>query len=88
MACTLGGHPPADFILAFWMAHEVPDQKRFFSQVRSLLKPSGRFLIAEPWFHVSQREFQESIQAAESAGLALAGSPKIRLSRTALLSAR
>lgn len=37
---------PADFVLAFWMAHEVPDQERFFAQLYAVLKNDGKFLLA------------------------------------------
>ena len=35
---SLGNHEPVDFILAFWMAHEVPDQSSFFREIRDLFK--------------------------------------------------
>ena len=31
---SIGFYEKADFILAFWMAHEVPDQHRFLSEIR------------------------------------------------------
>ena len=31
----------ADFILAFWMVHEVANQKDFFNQLKSVLAPGG-----------------------------------------------
>ena len=34
---------PADFILAFWMVHEVPDQAKFFKKLKSMLAAGGRF---------------------------------------------
>jgi ubiquinone/menaquinone biosynthesis C-methylase UbiE len=43
----LGVEGPADFVLAFWMAHEVRDKPRFFTQISAFLKPGGRFPTAE-----------------------------------------
>jgi ubiquinone/menaquinone biosynthesis C-methylase UbiE len=74
----------ADFILAFWMAHEVQDPEGFLLEIRRLLKPGGRLLVTEPVFHVSAGAFQTTLAQAASAGLRLAAHPPIRFSRTAL----
>ena len=42
---SLAGEQQVDFALACWMVHEVPDQAALLSQVRSRLKPGGRFLL-------------------------------------------
>ena len=81
---NLGVETPVDFILAFWMAHEVPDPKRFFHQVRACLKPDGRILIAEPRFHVSAKRFQEIVVLAQASGLSFCETPSIRFSRSAV----
>jgi len=73
-----------DFILAFWMVHEVSDQKYFFSQLKSSLAPAGKILIAEPKFHVTAEELDRSIETAETCGLRCVGKPDIRFSLTAL----
>ncbi len=73
-----------DFILAFWMVHEVSNQKYFFSQLKSGLAPAGRILIAEPKFHVTAEELDRSIKTAETTGLRCVGKPNIRFSLTAL----
>ena len=82
---SLGSHPAADFILAFWVVHEVPDQRSFLSDVCSLLKPEGVFLLVEPLVHVSEKSFQKTIQNAVDVGLVVKGTPGIRLSRSVLL---
>jgi ubiquinone/menaquinone biosynthesis C-methylase UbiE len=74
-----------DFALAFWMVHEVPDQQAFFQAVRSLLKPKGQFLMAEPKIHTSEQDLSNSFQMASKAGLTVCGKPTISFSRTALL---
>jgi ubiquinone/menaquinone biosynthesis C-methylase UbiE len=81
----LGFREPVDFVLAFWMAHEVDDSRRFFNQVFSVLKERGTLLIAEPKMHVDRRRFQEIVQTARDAGFRDSGAPPVRLSRTALL---
>jgi ubiquinone/menaquinone biosynthesis C-methylase UbiE len=80
----LGVETPVDFILAFWMVHEVPDQKSFFHQMGACLKPDGRILIAEPRFHVSAKHFEETVGLARASGLNLCETPAIKLSRSAV----
>jgi len=82
---SLGIHEKADFILAFWMAHEVPDQSLFFREIRDLLKPGGSLLLAEPIVHVRKKHFLRTLQSAIEIGLVIKESPKIRLSHSALL---
>jgi ubiquinone/menaquinone biosynthesis C-methylase UbiE len=77
---VIGVSEPADFILAFWMVHEVEDILRFFHQVLAFLKPSGVFLIAEPKMHVSYRAFQEMLSQAQKAGFKIHDIPSIRFS--------
>ena len=74
-----------DFILVFYMLHEAPDPGAFLSELRSLLKPSGRVLLAEPSFHVSRGEFQKSIGLMTRAGLEIVAEPVIFLSRAVVL---
>jgi len=73
-----------DFILSFWMAHEVPRLDRFFRQLRAALKPAARFLLAEPGLHVSRAQFDGEIDMAQKAGLVLLDRPAISLSHGAL----
>ena len=74
-----------DFILVFYMLHEVPDQAAFFQELKTLLAPAGKVLIAEPKWHVSQNDFLQSIALAERSGLVVGAEPKIRFSRSLLL---
>lgn len=80
----LGVDRPVDFILAFWMVHEVPDQKSFFDQIRACLKPGGKLLVAEPRFHVSAKSFQETVGFARASGLDHCKKPSVRLSLSAV----
>ena len=85
---SLGFNMQSDFILAFWMVHEVPDQLVFLKEIKSLLRPSGKFLFSEPILHVNQAMVEETIKKAESVGLVLKEKPKISLSRSALFVAK
>ena len=89
--CTpeaIGVHELVDFALAFWMVHEVPDQNRFFLEMKALLKPDGKFLMAEPKIHVTRKKFEATMRRAEAAGFIVTEQPKIFMSRTALLATR
>ena len=80
----IGLQEKIDFILVFWMAHEVQNQPTFFSELKSSLTPAGKILVAEPRMHVSAESFQKTIDLAQAAGLRPCGRPVIRFSRTAL----
>ena len=82
---SIGVSGPVDFALAFWMVHEVPDQRRFLAEIRSMLAPSGRLLLVEPRFHVTARDFRATLEKAREAGLTVVNSPAIAFSRAALL---
>jgi ubiquinone/menaquinone biosynthesis C-methylase UbiE len=74
-----------DFILVFYMFHEVPDRVSFLREITALLNPAGEVLLAEPQWHVTRDEFLEAIAVMEQAGFAVREQPKIRFSRTVLL---
>jgi len=75
-----------DFALAFYMVHEVPNAEAFLKEIVSVLKPNGKLLIVEPMFHVSATAFEKTIEVARQAGLSSISEPKIRFSRSKLLS--
>jgi ubiquinone/menaquinone biosynthesis C-methylase UbiE len=83
-ADSLGLNMQFDFVLAFWMVHEVANHLAFFEEIKSLLKLSGKFLLGEPILHVNQAMFEKTVKTAESVGLVLKEKPKISLSRSAL----
>ena len=74
----------AQFILAFYMVHEVPDRSRFMRQVRDNLEEGGRFMMIEPPFHVTAKAFEESIHIAEKSGLILNERPEVPFGRAAV----
>ncbi len=81
----IGIEAPVDFILAFWMVHEVPDQNKFFKQLKSLLTAEGKILIAEPKMHVTAEDLNRTVDIAQSRGLQCIAKPAISLSHAALL---
>jgi ubiquinone/menaquinone biosynthesis C-methylase UbiE len=81
----LGLDARADFALAFWMAHEVPDPGRLFAEIRAALKPNGRLLLVEPRMHVAADAFAVLVEAAEGGGFIREGVEHIRLSRAVVL---
>ena len=74
-----------EFILLFWMLHEVPAGAGFVATLREALVPGGRLLFSEPKFHVTERRFREETAWFASAGFRVVGTPAIRGSRTLLL---
>jgi ubiquinone/menaquinone biosynthesis C-methylase UbiE len=77
---------PADFALAFWMLHEVPDKPAFLRQVRDSLKDGGRFLLVEPKGHVSKAGFADAVDLVLRTGFAATDRPRVGFSRAALFS--
>lgn len=86
-ANSLGVEEQVDFILAFWMVHESPDQQSMLARFKGLLNaPEGRLLVAEPRMHVSKRSFEASVKNAESQGLILMERPRVAFSHSAVFS--
>jgi ubiquinone/menaquinone biosynthesis C-methylase UbiE len=82
---AIGIHKTADFILSFYMVHEVPDRDAFFKEVSGLLNSGSRYLIVEPLFHVSENAFGDTLDRAGRAGFVVEKQPKVLWSRAALL---
>lgn len=74
-----------DFILAFMMLHEVPNQDRMIRELYSALKLNGKLLFAEPIVHVSQKMYDSELAKMKNAGFRLLTAPRISICRTALL---
>ena len=83
---AFGLEEKADFILVFWMLHEVPDQLDFFNRLKKIMKNNARVLVVEPKIHVSRAMFVRTMQAAKQSGFLLQDYPRIALSRAILLS--
>lgn len=74
-----------DFVLAFWMVHEVPNKEQFMKNVFAMLKYGGLFLIAEPLLHVSKTMIDQTIQIALNNGFTVKDSPHYFFSRSVVL---
>jgi ubiquinone/menaquinone biosynthesis C-methylase UbiE len=81
----IGVSENVDFILAFYMIHELADQGGFFNEISSILKQNGQVLIVEPPFHVSKAVFEETVGKARAAGFTPVEGPKVFLSKTVVL---
>ncbi len=75
---------PLDFMLSFWMLHEVDNQAAFLSNWYSRLKEGGKFLLVEPRIHTSRKLFDEEVSLCEHLGFELLSLPLVRISRAAL----
>ena len=85
---SIGITEKVDFILAFWMVHEVPDHERLFNELKSTLKPDGKLYIIEPRLHVKEKAFNSMLAQCVNAGFQIETRPKVFFSRTALLNAK
>ncbi len=74
-----------DFVLAFYMIHEVLNQDKLLEELKSILKTNGKIYIIEPKFHVSKKSFEAMIDRIKSMGFEVIDSPKVFFSRTVLL---
>jgi len=75
-----------DFILAFYMVHEVPEKDKFFKTMKNILDEKGTFLIVESkFFHVTKKEFAVTLGKAEAAGFKASQGPKLSFSFSAVL---
>ncbi len=83
---SLGLEIKADFVLAFWMVHEVENQAAFFRQAVPLLKPEAKFLLVEPIIHISAAKFKKTLEIAQAEGLKPQREMKVRFSRAMIFS--
>jgi ubiquinone/menaquinone biosynthesis C-methylase UbiE len=84
-ANRIGVTEKADFALCFYLLHELPDQRAFFAELLSILKPDGQALLVEPPIHVSRKAFAETVEKAREAGFTPAAGPRVFLSKSAVL---
>jgi len=74
-----------DFVLAFYMIHEVPDQDHLFRELESILKPNGQIFVIEPKGHVSKKMFESMIERVKGIGFEINDGPKVFFSRSIIL---
>ena len=81
----LGLSDKVDFVFAFYMVHEVPDQHRLFKELKNILNPGGKLFIIEPRFHVSEESFNEMINQLISNSFETISRPKVFFSRSVVV---
>jgi ubiquinone/menaquinone biosynthesis C-methylase UbiE len=77
---------PFDFALAFYSAHEAPDQPRLLGEIYALLCREAKFLLVEPVGHVTAKAFARTLEQAAEVGWSVEDRPKVRWSHAAVLS--
>jgi ubiquinone/menaquinone biosynthesis C-methylase UbiE len=82
---SLSTNANVDFVLAFWMIHEIPDRAHVFKELYDLLKDNGKLLIVEPIGHVSAKGFQDTVGVAMAAGFEIKENPLVSMSRACLM---
>ena len=81
----IGVSDHVDFVLLFYMVHEVPNKERFFHEIETILRPNGQVLIVEPSFHVSKSAFEDTIKKARDVGFIDTEGPNMLFHKTAIL---
>ena len=75
-----------DFILTFFMVHEVPDKDSLFKQLKAVLSDNAQVLLVEPkLFHVSREAFAATTKIAKENGFKVFEGPKVHFSWSAIL---
>jgi ubiquinone/menaquinone biosynthesis C-methylase UbiE len=80
-ADTLGIEDTIDFALAFYAAHEAPDQQRLLREIHTRLRPDGRLLVVEPVGHVTKAAFRNMTSWAQEVGFVEQERPRVFMSR-------
>ena len=81
----IGVSEHVDFVLLFYMVHEVPNKEGFFNEIVTILRPNGQVLIVEPPFHVSKSAFEETVRKARDVGFTDVEGPNVLFSKTVIL---
>ena len=76
-----------DIALAFYVVHETAFPARFLGECRSVLRPGGHLLVAEPRGHVTVEEFERTLEMAREAGFEVRDGHGPRRAHAALLEA-
>lgn len=81
----IGVSEHVDFVLLFYMVHEIPNKEEFFNEIGTILKSDGQVLIVEPPFHVSKSAFEKTVRKAREAGFTDVEGPNVLFSKTVIL---
>jgi len=87
-ADRIGLEVQADFVLAFYMVHEVPDKENLFRELGAILKPDGILYIIEPNFHVSKKSFEAMLEKLDATGFEITEKPKSFFNRAVIVKKR
>jgi 2-polyprenyl-3-methyl-5-hydroxy-6-metoxy-1,4-benzoquinol methylase len=82
--CTaddIGINEKVDFVLTFWMVHEVRNTDNFFIQIAKTMKPGSHYMLVEPKLHVPLNRYNEIVSSAVKAGLKPFSNLKVGFSR-------
>jgi ubiquinone/menaquinone biosynthesis C-methylase UbiE len=82
---NIGINEKVDFILLFWMIHEVSNSKKLIEELIELLNNNGKILIVEPKIHVTKNKFKIMVEKIDEMKIETEDGPKIFFSRTILL---
>ncbi len=74
-----------DVAFAIFVVHEVPDAKKLFHEISSLLVPGGLLFYSEPPLIVPGNEFRNNLTLAQEAGLRLVETRLFFVNRAAVL---
>jgi ubiquinone/menaquinone biosynthesis C-methylase UbiE len=81
----IGWTENVDFVLLFYVMHEIPDQRGFFKELHGIVQPMGQILVVEPPIHVSMAAFAATIRMAQDAGFTPSKGPKVLFSKSMIL---
>ena len=81
----IGISEQVDFILLFYMVHEVPNKETFFNEIKTIIRQNGKILIVEPPFHVSKIEFNKMLKLTNDIGFTIIDMPKMLFQKTVVL---
>ncbi len=60
-----------DFCLLFYVLHEIPDVLLALQNVYKFCKKSAKIYLVEPSFHVSKKDFVQSLSVAQEVGFVI-----------------
>ena len=73
-----------DFVLLFYVVHEVPDKERLFGEILPQINKNGLIMIVEPGL-IFKNEFNRIIDHIKEKGFEEHEKPKIKLSKGIVL---
>lgn len=74
-----------DFVLAFYVVHEVDDQRQFFAEMHKLMRSKGKILVVEPPLHVPAKAFEAMLELAREFRFSVEPGPKVFFSKSVCL---